>query len=261
MGLPIQFLSDLHCDFGGNWCNMLNCPVMAETLVIAGDVLPWTYPKWNRFCDNILSRWPRVIHVMGNHDYWGMDVNNSDHRQKLSFMKIRDEWKTKKNSSGSTEYYQIHNDFVDIHGIRILCSTLWSPVVREVFSIIRGMNDYQQIKGFTVDLNNTLNSQSVSYLELMLQDTKHKCVVVTHNLPLWCFVQLKFWNSTLNEAYANDLRNLVERFSDKIKLWNFGHTHDFIRKEIMGIDFLCNPVGYYEVGQDTGFDNKLVVEV
>jgi len=71
--MRIQPVSDLHLEFdpdhGKRFASSL--PVLGDVLVLAGDVLPIRRPPHVReMLDWFCARFPRVIYVPGNHEYY-----------------------------------------------------------------------------------------------------------------------------------------------------------------------------------------------
>ena len=86
--MKVQIASDLHLDFdrahGEEIVFALDSfslePTDADVLILAGDIweartnfktaIPW-------FCE-LLSHYPHVIYIFGNHEFYGMDINDVD---------------------------------------------------------------------------------------------------------------------------------------------------------------------------------------
>lgn len=255
--MKCQIISDVHCDFGENWMYMRTVPVLADTLIVAGDLLPFKHLKWKKMCDQVLSRWQRVIHVPGNHDFYGMSASlNLD---EIKYSNTKDIWTYK---DKSTEYYRVNNCLLEIDGINFLCSTLWSKIDMYAHEIMRGVSDYKYIYGYNIKINNEMNLKSLEFLEsFLIKDDGKKYVVITHHVPLQYFSHVEFQGSRLNEAFVNNLGYMVDKYSSKIKTWIFGHTHTFYHEKVMDVDFICNPLGYYELKEKTGFREDMVVEL
>jgi hypothetical protein len=48
-------------------------------------------------------------------------------------------------------------------------------------------------------------------------------------------------------------------FCDKIKLWNFAHTHSYLQQIIGDTKFICNPRGY--PSENKSWIEDLIIEI
>lgn len=73
----------------------------------------------------------------------------------------------------------------------------------------------------------SLHKQSVEFIEdeLSHQNGQNK-IVVTHHVPTLTNYSIRFLGSTLNEAFAVELSEVIER--DKPPYWIYGHHHENI---------------------------------
>jgi len=238
--MTILPVSDLHIDFPENYLfcrDSLN--VSADVLVISGDLCPLNYKKRLHFIRKILlPRYSRIVCVPGNHEFYGCRADDD----RLWYMHeiIIDE------ETGHT-FEMLNNETVEIGGIRFICTCLWSPVLLNPVAIVRQMNDYHQIRGYTVNINNELNTHSTAFLNQALGAVvpgECKVIVITHHLPLWHLIDENFKHHTSSEAYANNLDSLLRVHDDIIDAWFYGHSHQSRQDKIYDILFLRNPLGY-----------------
>jgi Icc-related predicted phosphoesterase len=256
----IQNISDLHLDFEDNWnfCkNNLNS--FSEILLVAGDSCQLNYCKKARFFEKyIYPKWKIVIEVPGNHDFYG---KTSDYpflySDKITrfFDNKEGDYVTESNDNTCTHHY-INNGFIDINNIRVICSTLWSKVEKYQKEVNWGLNDYVQIKGYNIELNNRLNHFNVNYIDKVLDETPQnkQVIILTHHAPLWCMIDDKFKHSTINEAFANNLDDLIKKHSTKINTWVYGHMHKYDQRKVYGVNFVRNPVGYVCMKENKSVD-------
>jgi len=237
--IKILPVSDLHVDFSENFIYLLRTLNMpADVLVISGDLCQLNYKKRERFIRRVLlSRYARIVCIPGNHEFYGKGADD----ECLRFMHeiIVDE-------ETGHKFEMLNNSYVDIGDIRFIGTCLWSPVTRNIMSVMRGMNDYAYIRGYTVDINNALNAQSVQYLDTQLHmlPRDKRAVVITHHIPLWDFVDESFKHDVLTEAYANNLDRLLRVHNDVITAWFYGHAHQHRYDKVYDIPFVRNPLGY-----------------
>lgn len=114
-----------------------------------------THLRHERFFDECLSFGKPVIFITGNHEYYHESIVEVDEY----FSKLKE----RKLSNGFQQYenfYFLNNDFVDINGVRIFGSTLWTNLnnsvesfqsnqmnyAPEFFVAHKGMNDSRRIK-------------------------------------------------------------------------------------------------------------------
>lgn len=249
--MKIQFISDLHVEMMGNRDIISNLVPVCDTLVVAGDIGLFNGYELNFLKSELFSKWKTVICVPGNHDFYHMPSS------KYNKMKYTYQYERLKNLDCTrTEFYYINNDIVDIGDVRFVCSTLWTAINFHPLEIMKEILDYDEIGGFTTDKSNELNKLSIAFLTDVMEnyDSSKKYVIVTHHVPLEMFTPKKFTNnisSVFNEAFSNNLYSFIEKYADKISVWNFGHTHTCFRKEILGCKFVCNPLGYVHGNENT----------
>jgi predicted phosphodiesterase len=237
--MTILPVSDLHIDFSENYlfCRQaLN--VSVDVLVIAGDLCQFNYKKRDKFIRQILlPRFPRIICIPGNHEFYGSDVG--DERLQYMHAIMID------NDTGHV-CYMLNNATLDIGDVRFICTCLWSPVLRVPATIMRKMADYTEIAGYTINANNALNERSRLFLTHELEALPHdkRAVIITHHMPLWNLIDDEMKHATTNEAYANNLELLIRVHDNVIAAWIYGHAHRHRFDEIYDIPFVRNPLGY-----------------
>mgnify|MGYP003352965715 CR=1 FL=1 len=93
------------------------------------------------------------------------------------------------------------------------------------------INDMNYIRDFKPADYNREHQIARDFLDRALYESPLPCVVITHHLPITELIHPKFlvgedsWD--LNQWFAARLESLVERHSDKIKAWFYGHTHEY----------------------------------
>jgi predicted phosphodiesterase len=252
--MKIQIASDLHLEFYED--NNLKFEEIlkpsASILILAGDIL---YLKnvgilSSSFVKYLESNWERVIIVLGNHDYYNMNYNDS--RDQKWFKSINYDF---------ANIEIVNNSSVTIDDITFICSTLWSdtPTPYE-FVVSKYIADYSQIKEVDVNTINMLNKDAIKYIKDELK-TVDNAVIVSHHLPTWECVSTQYKNDNLTYAFANNLDDLMLDYSDKIKAWIHGHSHDFKDEIIHGIRVVRNPLGYAYRNENPTYINDFVIEI
>lgn len=265
--LRLRITSDLHTEFWGeddvesqiDWIVPPLDTDSATTLVIAGDLGSLKNPAPAKAALDILClRFFKVVWVMGNHDYYGGNLDTTvidwhrmvGHHDNLvldNFEKLPFDFLGGKDPNRSLWLATMWTDF-----------NRGSAVDRMMFS--QGMNDAIYING--------LNGRTcVSPKEIMevhgfmrdalLKNAKPRDVIVSHHLPSLSLVHPRYKNSPLNHSFAADLDSVIEIL--KPSYWICGHTHTPIDTQMGDTKILCNPVGY--VGENPEYDPFKVIEI
>jgi DNA repair exonuclease SbcCD nuclease subunit len=184
--------------------------INADVLVIAGDTHP--DPEIRR---QVLTRIEDelglpVIHVNGNHDYYGGSFPNDG------------------------------GDLIAIGGIRFAVATLWTYLDDTGRHEAARFPDFVNIQGATVDKWNDLHLAQLTFLEQAKAD-----VIVTHHAPFPGSIHPDFRGDALNAFFVNNLD--PQRFP-KTRLWIHGHVHTLFDYLVSAGDHeirvICNPLGY-----------------
>jgi hypothetical protein len=234
--MQFELVSDLHIDFDENYTYCMdNLFPTTSILVVAGDTCSKNgsgdTDRYEKFKKEVFGRWEQVIEVPGNHTFYGSDIH--------------DPLFTTYNKTSKSRHTLLNNSCIKVGDTKFICSTLWSKLDPLYTTyIVRNLNDYSYIGGFTPVVNDAMNKVSVEFIEKELSKWE-KCVVVTHHIPLVELVHERYRYDTLNSAFANNLRDLVLDYADVLKVWCYGHTHTKTEVEFNEIKYMCNPLGYY----------------
>lgn len=247
--MKIQLLSDLHFEFmkdgGQKFVENLD-PAGVDVLLLAGDILPVTSTLRARLTlEAICKRYPHVVYVPGNHEYYGsrpIDVDTSlvllcrgkDAIPNLEVLYPGDTW--------------------EHEGKRFLGGTLWFADDRNNRHYKDLLNDFSLIPG----LEPWCYEQSDSLADFLRQDLRKGDIVVTHHLPSMMSVPDEFRLSSTNRFFVRELGELIREREPA--LWVHGHTHKSCDYMLGATRVACNPRGYYEENK-SGFNPKLVLEV
>lgn len=261
--MKIHVLSDLHLEFADYHLRIKD----ADVIVLAGDISVGT--RGFEWAKSLLNKTQaEIIYVAGNHEFYN---------QKLEKL-------TEKLRELSSEQPRIHfleNDEVIIGDARFLGCTLWTDFMlygqdkfRECKAEARNLNDFHVIKmdvlssdgfprtaTFTPQVSIDLFRCSLSWLKQKLDAPFNgKTVVVTHHLPSYDSVAMRFAGDLLSACFASRLDYLF----GKMDIWIHGHTHDSFDYIKDGTRVICNPRGYSLYNKDIEnyeFNDELVVEV
>ena len=267
--MKISLVSDVHLEFGDlDFENDQG----AQVLILSGDICvahditqrdPYGVmgPEYrsNRFHDffqRCHARFPHVIYIVGNHEYYNGDFATA-------FAHLKDVLGYLPN------LHVLEKESIMIGDVTFLCGTLWTDMNREdpdtLYRIRSYMNDFRIIKDSRhpvhyKDSEGKSHTRSgrfspeatVEEHRAMLKFVKEsiatnptgKYVVVGHHAPSKASTHAQYADQTMvNGAYSSDLDQFIlDR--PQIKLWTHGHTHHEFDYMIGSCRVMCNPRGY-----------------
>lgn len=186
----------------------------------------------------LLSRYDRVVHIMGNHEHYGFDYQKS-----VGAFQGFYEREGCKNVTATDALS------MEINSVPMVFTTLWSdldaadPVSR--YHIERGMNDYHVIKGMTPEVSTAAHKTMVEFVF----DSK-PALVFTHHAPSY-ESETRYRGSALSAAYCTELsRRILET---DIEYWVHGHTHSNTSYDIGRCKVRTAMYGYYT---ERGYNEK-----
>lgn len=239
--------------------------VGADVVVLAGDIAEGNQTR-NFFFQESCEEQPDVhfFYVPGNHEYY----------DGFPFQKTNEE--LEEFASRYENFTFLHNKAVVYKGVLFVGGTLWTDYANDTWhvreAVRQAMNDYRCIQ-YIIDSGeckkilptNILSEFRITkdIISKALSNPEYdgmKKVVVTHHAPSDKSIDSRFgdrWNPE-NYGYFSDLDNLAFH-SD---LWIHGHTHTPKDYMIGGsARVVCNPRGYFCLGEITGYNPNFVVEV
>lgn len=247
-------------NLGNDWNLWLPDPSTYDIVVLAGDIHSHTHAI--HWAARTFSK--PTFYLPGNHEFYGA------HYQGL--------WTELRRCVAEYEHvYLLDNDAIEIDGVRILGSVLWTDfmlfgsdlgtVGRCLHDAKHGMLDFDRIRfhgGNWLTPADTvrLHRESAAFLAEALNTRFHgSTVVVTHHLPSMRSVADRFKRELMSAAFASNLDHLVA----KADLWIHGHTHDSFDYRIGKCRVVCNPRGYpYRLKnryENPDFDPAKIVQV
>jgi predicted phosphodiesterase len=277
--MKIALCSDLHLEFGPI---SLQNTENAEVLILSGDILVADDLRplgdatglmvngrnrsemYHKFFQECSERFPNVIYIMGNHEYYhgdfatGLDII----RERLSYLE---------------NVFIMERQTMVIEDVTFIAGTLWTDMNKEdpntLYGIKGYMNDYRIIKDSRTNTETEIwmfNENNEPYTgkqklpskwspeasvvehKLMLDTIKatvesnasNKYVVIGHHAPSKLSTKPKYQKDVMvNGAYSSDLSEFILDHP-QIKVWTHGHTHDVFDYMIGSTRILCNPRGY-----------------
>ena len=252
--MKIQYCSDLHLEFPENKKFLQENPIIpnAEILVLAGDIVPFAILVQHQdFFDYLSDHFEMVFWIPGNHEYYHSDI-----QQRIGSFeeKIRE------------NVVLMNNKVKSIGETKLIFSTLWSYISpQNRFEIQQSLNDFRLIKNvgkaFDTKAYTNLFLENFNFLKnSILEDEASKKVIVTHHVPTLLNYPPQYKGSTINQAFATELSEFIEK--NEIDYWLFGHHH--YNSEIFEIGktkLLTNQLGYVRSNEFLGYRNDAIFEI
>ena len=269
--MKISIASDLHLEFGDlDFDNSDN----AEVLILSGDICVAAdldmrdirqtelgfararSERFHEFFERCAARFPHVIYVMGNHEYYHSDYATAlgEVRRKLAHLA---------NLSVLEREIKVINDVTFIGG------TLWTDMnnldALTLYHMRTMMNDFRVISNSAVPVHFRTQEGKFAtrvakfspedaveehvkmkqYIQSVVQgnhDTKY--VVVGHHAPSAQSIhEMYAHDSIMNGGYSSNLDEFILDHP-QIRLWTHGHTHHSFDYQIGDTRVVCNPRGY-----------------
>lgn len=250
--MRIHLLSDLHFEFAK--MPRSYTPPECDVVVLSGDIsagLPGVMWAVDTFT-------VPVIYIPGNHEYY-VKRPWRDHLAKM------------KQKTESSNVHVLHNETVEIDGVRFIGATLWADFNLYGQNFLhqqaaqRGMNDYAFIwetDNTRFHSDNSLAEHQASRFfinEELSKPFDGKTVVCTHHGPTHLSIVSKWDMHPLTPAYASRLENII--LDHKPVLWTHGHIHDSVDYVIGDTRVVANPRGYEGHEINPLYNNQLVIEI
>lgn len=247
--MKIQLLSDLHLEFFDYTPQQTD----ADVVVLAGDVhtkeraVDWAEKHFKQ----------PVLYVLGNHDYWGGNLERS-------VQKLKEKAKVR------GQVHVLEGEALELDGVRFYGATFWTDFElhgrRQLAMYEAGtrMNDYRKIRHgsgyhrFKPEI--ALKQHALTCIalgRLLEQPFDGKTVVISHHAPHSQSLEQRSEGHVLDASYASDLTRFFGE--DKVALWLHGHVHDSLDYVVNGTRVVCNPRGYIPEEPNPGFREDLVV--
>lgn len=250
--MRIQILSDLHLDLLRNPINlnavfsdMSKNSKKCDLLVIAGDLAESSSPGYESYISRICSMYKIVLLILGNHDWWNAAPDVTLEKLKT----IQDKYSNLKIMRRAT---------FEIDGFRFVAATMWFGDTHQARVISRTWSDFHQIKAE----KSWIWEQRRKDCDFLSKEVKEGDIVITHHVPLFNSLDQKHLTRSgdlgINAMYLNDQSRLISKRNPKI--WIHGHTHVANDYTVGGTRIICNPMGYKEHGDETGY-KTLIIEV
>lgn len=252
--MKIALASDVHLEYGQ--FNIKNTK-KADVLILSGDILVASKlgrvdhtiklpgegtqsDRYHKFMAQACKEFPQVVYVMGNHEHY-----EGDYQQSANI--IRDAFSYLNNLHFLEKETFVLDNFTFIGG------TLWTDFnrcdPRTMLVVKREMNDYYIIENGSSKLTPEDTYQDhkdmLTFIDKTIQQNPdNKYIVVGHHAPSNKSINSMYvGHYETNGAYASVLDEFIMD-RPQIKLWTHGHTHFPFDYKIGKTRVICNPRGY-----------------
>lgn len=257
--LKLQLCSDLHLEFE----DITITNAGADALILSGDICVVAHltqnhngivrkatQRYTNFFDNVSREFEKVFYVMGNHEYYHGNFDETYRILKLFL-------------SAWPNITLLENEYEDWNGHRFIGTTLWTDMLKEdpiaKMTIKRGLNDYRciSIGSHTLQPEDTIEAHYRA-LKFIQDSMTYNTIVIGHHAPSRLSLNEKYRHEIyLNGAYYSELFDFIE--NSGIKLWTHGHMHDTVQYTIGNTLVSCNPRGYRD--ENKQFNKDLIITV
>ena len=218
---------------------------IADVVILTGDIAGGVYAK--EFIDYLLSLGYTVIYILGNHEFYGHDVDT-----------LIQQWRHIANKTENL--YFLEKDSVVINNVEFIGSCLWTSLEtrskEEMVDYflklkIKKNEDFFQTKNWSVDKMKDYHYDALASIKSLVASSQAKYkVVLSHYLPSYQSVHEAYINSPINSFFATELGYYIA--DSDINFWFHGHTHcsfDYFidNQNKNGCNVVCNPYGYNDI--------------
>jgi len=271
--MKVALASDVHLEFGPI---SLENTEGADVLILSGDIcvakdimdrdVNGIFDRFDRnssihqFFQECCERFPHVIYIMGNHEHYHGDYNDTVTvlRNRLGYL---------------ANLHILDKEMVQLGDVSFIGGTLWTDMNKEddiTLLHMKGMmNDFRcvtnskNVVNYKIfDENNNVEFKTraakftpedavvdhramIEYIRIMIEGKfDQKFVVVGHHSPSKLSTKPQYQDDVImNGGYSSDLSEFILDHP-QIKLWTHGHTHHKFDYMIGSTRVVCNPRGY-----------------
>lgn len=252
--MTFQYASDLHLEFPENYDYLKKFPIQskADILILAGDIVTFSQlEKRMDFFNYVSDNFEQVYWIPGNHEYYYGDIArcSGPHLEQIK-----------------NNVQLVNNITIKATDYDLIFSTMWShispPNERQIFD---GMSDFYVIRNngqvFRPADYNKLHQESLDFIQREISNENgQQKIVVTHHVPTLMNYPSRFLGSILNEAFAVELTEMIEKHNPIY--WIYGHHHQNTSSFKIGeTTMLTNQLGYVRSGEHTKFDSAKLLDI
>jgi predicted phosphohydrolase len=208
MKIKFQIISDIHLEKKKYNNKILEHPIRATNLILAGDIGNPLLPNYKEYLKYCSKQYLNVFLITGNHEYWHNSIEDTDRL----IQQICSPYKN---------IYFLNNRFFDFNennrSIRIFGGIMWSFIPYNLLNIQSGDNII--IKNFNFNIRNDIYLNTLKNIILKKSD-----LIITHHSPTYNVIPKKYENYKQKCLFASHLDNIL----NIPKYWICGHLHNNI---------------------------------
>jgi predicted phosphodiesterase len=258
--MKIAYASDLHLEFRDLYLDEIE---PGDVLILAGDILSVkelmqqvqradtdsSHVSTINFFDRITTAFKHVIMVMGNHEYYGSDINKGlDNLKKI------------------LDYSNLHildGEYIEIENNLFICGTLWTDFNNEdPFTLMRAplmINDFKIIYNNKERISPAdILARHKNFVKWFTQVDKigyDNVILVTHHSPSYQTIADHYKHDyEMNGLFGSNLDYLLGMFDYAF----FGHQHDPKTPVVHDCRLLNNARGYPHEEMHDNFKLKYI---
>lgn len=253
--MKIHLISDVHLEFQQT---IPEVTATGDVCVCAGDIGLLNDPmKLLQFFEKLFNNFDAVIWVLGNHEYYHMDVVKALDRAKYIEEAMQEEY--------NFHLLDIrHNTTVVLNGVKFWGTTFWTNMPDWYIKqeVRKGLNDYHVIKYHDKKLH---PDDTDRWNQLAVNQVNWNAdVIVTHHPPIYV-KHPRFQYRKMTHAFYNFNQELENNISEwDGKYWLYGHTHHNAVTELNKTLVVANCLGFedpYGFQNDCKYDPNLYLEI
>lgn len=240
--MKLLILSDVHTEFR---VPEIIVPVETDVIILAGDIGVYGEESLKDFLHKMNEYNKPVLYVLGNHEFYG--TSNIDYLHVMEwFRNLEKEF---------CNLIILHNETVIVEGVNFVGTPLWTNFDDDFWMekvSQKSISDFVESCFTTKDYIQMYEESEMFIASNIVPEMIN--VVITHFPPLEELTNPKFpkYNS-----YFNNRMGWVCNLD--VDLWVYGHNHWSLDKEINGVHFASNQLGYPR--ESTNFKSGYLVKI
>ena len=259
--MKLQILSDLHLDI--NYRQPYQLTDKDTFTIVCGDIAG----SVEKTCAWLDANVKQGLFVAGNHMFYSEPTR--------TLQQITQAYARRYPLTNALSF--LDNNVKIVNDVVLVGGTLWTdyrlfgesaaPMCKILAE--QGMNDFRfgrvqqgkKVARLTADDCEKAFHASVATIDKVARRYPDKqVVVITHHAPSLQSVDEQYVNSALTAAFACNLEDFIVAHPN-IKLWCHGHVHTFKDYRIGQCRVVCNPLGYAQYGEKSGFRPGFTIDL
>jgi hypothetical protein len=234
--INVCYISDLHIELYDNYPEIKND---AEILILTGNIGNPYRNIYINFLKSVSKNFKKIFLITGNYEYYfhGNSIKDTDkHIENIIQEKNLE------------NIIFLNNKIYDYNNFRFIGTTLWSKIndndqqlLSPYFNYITDFNVLKNNEKEIIKNYNTLFDKNYEFLKKSITESHLPIVAITHNLPSYKLIDVKYLNLVTNKYLAS---NCEELMTSNVLYWFYGNTHKENDCIINNTRLLCNSNRY-----------------